>query len=190
MYKLSREEVRKLYSILEEIENLYPRVSGITKGAYDHKAALDLLKEVEEEINYNKESLCLQLSPEEVDRILDVGCQPICPLCGSELKHVKYEFCGGEGISYFRGYTAYCKECRELREVRSDNPLGFIALGVMKGYDNKKISFEVIHESGGKSILEVSHDLSPVVLEFYSKLVTILEIIVVDHKLICIRSFI
>ncbi len=190
MYELSSGAVKKLYAVLEELENLYPHISGVTKGAYDHKTALNLLGEVEQEINYHRESLLLELSSQELEHVFNAACQPVCPLCESELKHVEYDLCGGESINYFRGYSAYCKKCKELREVESDNPLGFIALGVMNGYDDENINFEVVHRRGEKSTIQLRHYLDPAVLEFYSKLRTVLEIIAVEEELVCIRSFI
>lgn len=152
--------------------------------------ALELLGEVEQEIDYHRESLLLELSPQEMEHIFDAVCQPTCPLCESELKHVEYDLCSGESISYFRGYSAYCKTCKELRKIKSSDPLGFIALGVIKDYDDEIINFEVTHGSEENSTLQVRHYLNPAVLDFYSKLKTVLEIIVADEELACTRSFI
>lgn len=153
------------------------------KGKFGFKIHDNIISMVQEQKKLKEEQLFSKQPKETQIEIMDVACQPICPICNFRLKRVRYDFLGGN-VNYFMGYMAYCPGCRKPMGVESEKPLGFYSAGTLKSFNKKYLKFKVLLE---KEVIKLKHNISKGVLRFYNELNDIVEIIVIDDRVVSIR---
>jgi len=170
-------------NIDKDLLNRLSPSKNIFRGQYELEIHHNVLTKVQEQKRIREEQLFINQSKEIQREILDIACQPVCPICNTDLKRVRYDFLGGE-INYFMGYTAYCPKCNQQRCVESDKPLGFYSAGILNGFNLRYLNFKILQDS---EIIKLRHNFSKEVLNFYKELNDVVEIIVIDDRVVSIK---